>query len=181
MTAFRWNGPITSPEAPFFSRSRAAVHAGKRRRSDTVDGADNLPYSIPSVRVRWTPFDVPDQRPIGWWRGVEVNPQLSSASMLLDELANHAGIDPYLYRVRLLQHNPRLLKVLHLAAEKADWHRPLPARMARGSPSAKLTVLRVPSYDGRRVSFEIRLTRCVCAVDCGIVINPNTIEARFRV
>ncbi|MBY5377260.1 xanthine dehydrogenase family protein molybdopterin-binding subunit [Rhizobium leguminosarum] len=175
-----WTDHITG--SSIFSRFAPQFMRENGVDPDTVDGADNLPYSIPSVRVGWTPFDMPDQRPIGWWRGVGPTHNLFRVECFLDELADHAGIDPYLYRARLLQHNPRLLKVLHLAAEKADWHRPLKPGMGRGIAVGKAYesyVCAIVEVDATSPS-EIRLTRCVCAVDCGIVINPNTIEAQIQ-
>jgi len=175
-----WTDHITG--SSIFSRFAPQFMRENGVDPDTVDGADNLPYAIPSVHVRWTPFDMPDQRPIGWWRGVGPTHNLFRVECFLDELANHAGIDPYLYRARLLQNNPRLLKVLHLAAEKADWHRPLKQRFGRGIAVGKAYesyVCAVVEVDATSTS-EIRLTRCVCAVDCGTVINPNTVEAQIQ-
>lgn len=175
-----WTDHITG--CSIFSRFAPQFMRENGVDPDTVDGADNLPYSIPSVHVQWTPFDMPDQRPIGWWRGVGPTHNLFRVECFLDELANHAGIDPYLYRTRLLQNNPRLLKVLHLAADKADWHRPLKQGVGRGIAVGKAYgsyVCAVVEVDATSTS-EIRLTRCVCAVDCGIVINPNTIEAQIE-
>lgn len=175
-----WTDHITG--CSIFSRFAPQFMRENGVDPDTVDGADNLPYSIPSVHVQWTPFNMPDQRPIGWWRGVGPTHNLFRVECFLDELANHAGIDPYLYRTRLLQNNPRLLKVLHLAADKADWHRPLKQGVGRGIAVGKAYgsyVCAVVEVDVTSTS-EIRLTRCVCAVDCGIVINPNTIEAQIE-
>ena len=175
-----WTDHITG--CSIFSRFAPQFMRENGVDPDTVDGADNLPYSIPSVHVQWTPFDMPDQRPIGWWRGVGPTHNLFRVECFLDELANHAGIDPYLYRTRLLQNNPRLLKVLHLAADKADWHRPLKQGVGRGIAVGKAYgsyVCAVVEVDATSTS-EIRLTRCVCVVDCGIVINPNTIEAQIE-
>ncbi|TWB08702.1 isoquinoline 1-oxidoreductase beta subunit [Rhizobium sp. ERR 1071] len=175
-----WTDHITG--SSIFSRFAPQFMRENGVDPDTVDGADNLPYSIPAVRVRWTPFDMPDQRPIGWWRGVGPTHNLFRVECFLDELANHAGIDPYLYRARLLQNNPRLLRVLHLAAEKADWQRPLEHGFGRGIAVGKA----YESYVGAVVEVdatsasEIRLMRCVCAVDCGLVINPNTIAAQIE-
>lgn len=175
-----WTDHITG--CSIFSRFAPQFMRENGVDPDTVDGADNLPYSIPSVHVQWTPFDMPDQRPIGWWRGVGPTHNLFRVECFLDELANHAGIDPYLYRTRLLQNNPRLLKVLHLAADKADWHRPLKQGVGRGIAVGKAYgsyVCAVVEVDATSTS-ELRLTRCVCVVDCGIVINPNTIEAQIE-
>lgn len=175
-----WTDHITG--CSIFSRFAPQFMRENGVDPDTVDGADNLPYPLPSVHVRWTPFDMPDQRPIGWWRGVGPTHNLFRVECFLDELASHAGIDPYLYRAQLLQNNPRLLKVLHLAAEKADWHRPLKRGFGRGIAVGKAYesyVCAVVEVDTTSTS-EIRLTRCVCAVDCGIVINPNTIEAQIE-
>jgi isoquinoline 1-oxidoreductase subunit beta len=72
--------------------------------------------------------------------------------------------------------------VLTLAAEKADWGKTLPARRGRGISlqfafgSYSSTVVEVEvGLDG-----SIRVRRLVCAADCGIVVNPDTLAAQFE-
>ncbi|HSM18233.1 MAG TPA: molybdopterin cofactor-binding domain-containing protein, partial [Gemmatimonadales bacterium] len=100
---------------------------------------------------------------------------------LIDELAQAAAQDPVAYRRRLLHGHPRHLGVLNLAAEKAGWGTPLPEGRARGVAvhesfgSFVAEVAEVSIEAGR-----IRVHRVVCAVDCGIAVNPEAIAAQME-
>ncbi|TFG52450.1 MAG: xanthine dehydrogenase family protein molybdopterin-binding subunit, partial [Gemmatimonadales bacterium] len=96
-------------------------------------------------------------------------------------LAQTAGQDPVAYRRRLLQGHPRHLGVLNLAAEKAGWGSPLPAGRARGVAVHESFGSFVAEV--AEVSIEagkIRVHRVVCAVDCGIAVNPEAIAAQME-
>jgi isoquinoline 1-oxidoreductase subunit beta len=100
----------------------------------------------------------------------------------MDELAAAAKQDPIAYRRALLDKSPRAKAVLNLAAEKAGWGRPLPERVGRGvsvqfafrNYMAQVAEVEV-SRDG-----AVRVRRVVCAVDCGTVINPDTVRAQIQ-
>ena len=100
----------------------------------------------------------------------------------IDELAAAAKKDPVEYRRALLGKSPRMLGVLELAADKAGWDQPLPTGVGRGvsvqfamgtylSQIAEVEV----SKDG-----EVRIRRVVCAVDCGQIVNPDTVKAQIE-
>src|SRR5262249_32224010 len=120
--------------------------------------------------------------PTAWWRSVGPSHNIFVVESFIDELAAAAKKDPVDYRRALLNKSPRTLAVLNLAAEKAGWGEPLPERSGRGvavqtvfgSFMAQLAEVEV-SKDG-----EVRVKRVTCAVDCGIAINPNTIEAQVQ-
>ena len=100
---------------------------------------------------------------------------------LIDELAFMAGEDPVAYRRVLLKDAPRHLAALNLAAEKATWEQPLPegrfrgiaVHAAMGSYVAQVVELSV-------VSGKIRLHRIVCAIDCGLAVNPDGVCAQME-
>jgi isoquinoline 1-oxidoreductase subunit beta len=118
----------------------------------------------------------------GNWRGVGATRNIPPVECGIDELAELAGIDPLEYRRRLLQHKPRLLGALDLAAEKAGWSTPLAKGRGRGIAVAEdfgsfAAMVAEVSLDG---SGRFKTERIVCAVDCGQVINPDTVEAQIQ-
>jgi isoquinoline 1-oxidoreductase beta subunit len=148
---------------------------------DTVDGAKEMPYSIPNVRVEYVRHEPPGI-PTSWWRSVGPSHNIFVVESFIDELAAAANKDPVDYRRVLLDKSPRALAVLNLAADKAGWGKPLPARSGRGVSvqtvfgtfTAQVAEVEV-SKDG-----EVHVKRVTCAVDCGVAINPNTIEAQVQ-
>ena len=150
--------------------------------SDTTEGADEPPYDLPNLKVEWVPFDLPATMPVGWWRGVGETHNLFTVESFIDELAHVAGKDPVEYRRVLLQKNPRVLGVLNIAADKLGWGAPRGPRIGRGvavgSPfgshvCAMVEVEVTPQGD-------VRIRRTVVVVDCGLVINPNTVESQIQ-
>ncbi|WP_018509355.1 xanthine dehydrogenase family protein molybdopterin-binding subunit [Thiobacillus thioparus] len=152
----------------------------------SVEGAANLPYAIPNMKVDLhTPKDIPV--PVLWWRSVGSSHTAYSTETFLDQVAGAMGTDPVALRLALLPGHPRHAGVLKLAAEKAGWGGPLKAgkpgeRRGRGvavhesfnsyvAQVAEVTV----GKDG-----SIKVDRIVCAVDCGIAINPDNVRAQVQ-
>ena len=148
---------------------------------DTVDGAKELPYSIANVRVEYVRHEPPGI-PTAWWRSVGPSHNIFVVESFIDELAAAAKKDPVDYRRALLDKSPRALAVLNLAAEKAGWGQPLPERSGRGV--AVQTVFGTFMAQVAEVEVakdgEVHVKRVTCAVDCGVAINPNTIEAQVQ-
>jgi isoquinoline 1-oxidoreductase beta subunit len=154
--------------------------------SVSVEGAANLPYAIPNLSVELhSPDDI--KVPVLWWRSVGSSHTAYSTETFFDEVAVAAGKDPVAMRLELLAHHPRHAAVLKLAAEKAGWGTPLKAgkpgeRRGRGiavhesfnSYVAQVAEVTVQS-DG-----NFRVDRVVCAVDCGIAINPDNIRSQVE-
>jgi isoquinoline 1-oxidoreductase beta subunit len=145
-----------------------------------VEGASDTPYAIPhmAVDVHVTSVGVP----VLWWRSVGHTHTAYVVETFIDELALTANKDPYALRRELLKGHPRHLGVLDLAAEKAGWGKPLPKGKARGiavHESFKSFVAQVAeiAIDDRG---QIKVERVVCAVDCGVPINPDVIRAQME-
>jgi isoquinoline 1-oxidoreductase beta subunit len=150
---------------------------------DVVEGAAELPYEVPNLRVEWVRHDLPNGIPIGWWRGVGPTHNVFVVESFVDELAHAAGKDPVIYRRDMLGDNPRAKGVLDLAVEKAGWGKgSLPARHGRGIALAAPfgSYLCVVTEVEVSPQGEVMLRRAVAAVDCGTVINPNTVEAQIQ-
>lgn len=151
----------------------------------SVEGAANLPYAIPNLKVDLhTPEDI--GVPVLWWRSVGSSHTAYSTETFLDEVAAAAGKDPVAFRLDLLKEHPRHAGVLKLAAEKAGWHTPLASteseRRGRGvavhesfnsyvAEIAEVTVAK----DG-----SIKVDRVVCAVDCGTAVNPDNVRSQVE-
>jgi isoquinoline 1-oxidoreductase beta subunit len=146
----------------------------------SVEGADNLPYRFPAQKVELTTTDV--GVPVLWWRAVGSTHTAYAAEVFLDEVAAAAGKDAYQFRMALLDPASRHARVLRLAAEKAGWGTPLPAGRFRGIAQAEsfstyvAQVVEISVGAGGRIKVE----RVVCAVDCGLAINPDNIRAQME-
>jgi isoquinoline 1-oxidoreductase subunit beta len=150
---------------------------------DLVECAAKTPYEIPNVKVEWVRHDMPTGLLVGWWRGVGPTHNLFVVESFMDELAHSAGKNPLAYRRAMLQKNPRSLALLNLAAEKIGWDdAALPARVGRGIALGEPFGSRVCLMMEVEVSAqgEVRLRRAVVALDCGIAINPSSIEAQVQ-
>jgi isoquinoline 1-oxidoreductase beta subunit len=147
---------------------------------EAVEGAAEMPYAVPAVHVDYVLADT--GIPVGFWRSVNNSFNAFAVESFVDELAHAAGRDPYEYRRALLANQPRHRGVLELAAERAGWGAPLPAGRARGIAVWKS----FESYVAQvaEVSLDAdgtpRVHRVVCAVDCGPVVNPDTVAAQME-
>lgn len=148
---------------------------------DAVDSAADMPYNIPNIHVDYVRAE-PPAVPTGFWRGVGPNNNVFAIESFMDEMARKAGKDPIEFRRPMLDKNPRLLAALNLVAEKSDWGRPLPSRVARGvavQPSFASFIATVVEAEVDDEG-EVHLRRVVSAVDTGIAVNPDTIKAQIE-
>jgi isoquinoline 1-oxidoreductase beta subunit len=155
-----------------------------------------IPYQTPNFRLEYTLAN--SSVPRAWWRSVEHSSSGFVVESFVDELAAAAGADPLEFRLRVIGDdrkipdftNPkegkpldtaRLKNVLRLAAEKADWSKPLPAGISRGIAgyfsfeSYTAAVVEVSVKDG-----AVNVQRIVYAVDCGRPINPEGVRAQVE-
>jgi isoquinoline 1-oxidoreductase beta subunit len=150
------------------------------------DGID--PFMTEAAKV---PYDIPHQLAdvvihetglrVGYWRSVSHALNSFAYESFMDELAVAAGQDPYAFRRGLLAQQPRLERVLVLAAEKSGWGQPLPAGRARGIAlmegygTAMAQVAEVSVTGGR-----VRVHRVVVAADPGRMVNPNIVRQQLE-
>ncbi|HEV8264879.1 MAG TPA: xanthine dehydrogenase family protein molybdopterin-binding subunit [Gemmatimonadales bacterium] len=147
---------------------------------EAVEGGIEMAYAIPNIHVDYALTDT--GIPVGFWRSVNNSFNAFAVETFIDELAAAARTDPYEYRRTLLANAPRHRGVLELAATKAGWGTPLPAGRARGIAVHKSFESFVAEVAEVSVSSagEVRVHRVVCAVDCGMFVNPDTIEAQMQ-
>ena len=148
--------------------------------SASVEGAADILYGIPNLLVDLhSPKSVV---PVQWWRSVGHSHTGFSVEAFLDQVAHAGGKDPYQLRRTLLANQPRMLAVLDLAAKKANWGGPLPAGRARGIAGH----FSFDSYVAQVAEVSIdkdgtpRVHKIVASVDCGRVINPDTVKAQIE-
>jgi isoquinoline 1-oxidoreductase subunit beta len=155
-----------------------------------VGGAEQMPYSIVNVRLEYSPVASPV--PPLWWRSVEHSFNGFAVECFIDELAAAAGRDPVEFRKALLvkpanwkaknEEDPdpaRLSGVLELAAEKSNWGAPLPKGTGRGIA----TYHSFGSYIAEAAEVTVkgnnfRINRVVAAIDCGRIVNPESVRSQ---
>jgi isoquinoline 1-oxidoreductase subunit beta len=148
---------------------------------DTTEGAIDLTYALPNVHVEYLRVEPPGIA-TAFWRSVGPSHNVFVVESFMDELAAAAKQDPVAYRLALLDKAPRAKAVLALAAEKAGWGQPLPERVGRGVSLQFVFATYMAQVAEVEVSKDgaVRVRRVVCAVDCGTVVNPDTVQAQIE-
>ncbi|MBK7794605.1 MAG: xanthine dehydrogenase family protein molybdopterin-binding subunit [Betaproteobacteria bacterium] len=151
----------------------------------SVEGAASLPYAIPNLAVDLHSPAV--GVPVLWWRSVGSTHTAYSTETFIDELAQAAGKDPVAFRRALLAKHPRHLGVLELAAREAGWGKPLAAGKAGEKRGRGVAVHEsFNTYVAEVVEVTVKadktfsVDRVVCAVDCGIAVNPDNVRAQME-
>jgi isoquinoline 1-oxidoreductase beta subunit len=148
---------------------------------DSTEGAIDLVYDFPNFRVEYVRVEPPGIS-TAFWRSVGPSHNVFVTESFIDEMAAAAKQDAVAYRRALLDKSPRAKAVLNLAAEKADWDKPLPTGSGRGVSLQSA----FGSYIAHVAEVEVfkngvvRVRRVVCAVDCGTVVNPDTVQAQMQ-
>ena len=145
-----------------------------------VEGVANLPYTVPNLQVAWNM--APGGVPTLWWRSVGSSHTGFVVEGFIDELAKAAGKDSYEYRLMLMSKHPRHKRVLETVAEKAGWKKPvLPGRgrgiavvESHGSVVAQVAEVSITKNN------TLKVHKIVCAIDCGPIVNPDTIKAQME-
>ncbi len=147
----------------------------------SVEGAADSPY-VKGTASHLVELHSPKPGiPVLWWRSVGHSHTAFVMESFVDELANAAKRDPLEYRRHLLKKHPRHLGVLNLAAQKAGWGKPLPKRHFHGiavHESFGSFIAQVAEVSVE--NSQVRVHRVVCAVDCGICVNPASVAAQME-
>jgi isoquinoline 1-oxidoreductase beta subunit len=148
---------------------------------DSTEGAIDLVYDLPNFRVEYVRVEPPGI-PTAFWRSVGPSHNVFVTESFINEMAAAAKQDAVAYRRALLDKSPRAKAVLDLAAEKAGWGQALPKGSGRGVALQFV----FGSYQAQVAEVEVskegtvRVRRVVCAVDCGTVVNPDTVQAQIQ-
>ena len=148
---------------------------------DAVDSAVDTPYNIPNFQVEFVRAE-PPAVPTGFWRGVGPNNNVFAIESFMDEVARKTGKDPIAFRRGMLDKTPRIQRVLDLVAEKSGWSRPLPPRVGRGvslQPTFNTSIAMVVEAEVDAMG-DVRVRQVTIAVDCGIVVNPDSVVAQLE-
>jgi isoquinoline 1-oxidoreductase subunit beta len=148
---------------------------------DTTEGAIDLAYALPNMHVEYLRVEPPGI-PTAFWRSVGPSHNVFVVESFMDELAAAANQDAVAYRLALLDKTPRAKGVLALAADKAGWGQPLPQGVGRGVSVQHAFATYMAQVAEVEVSKDgtVRVRRVVCAVDCGTVVNPDTVRAQIQ-
>jgi len=159
-------------------------NGGDRAAALPVDSSavGELPsyYAVGPILFAVTTVDV--GVPVGYWRSVAASQNQFAYECFFDELAHEAGVDPARWRRHLLAEGTRERRVLEALLERSRWDSPpSPGRFrglgltrANGTVIAHVVELSVADRQ------SIRLHRVTTAVDCGVVVNPNSVRAQVE-
>jgi isoquinoline 1-oxidoreductase beta subunit len=141
--------------------------------------AEEMRYDIPNYYLDYVVCPTPV--PLGVWRAINYTQNAFYKECFVDEMAHAAGVDPYLYRRKLLSKSPKNLAVLDAAAKKAGWGGKLPPGVFRGIALSEgcgsycAQVVEASVTDGR-----VRVHRVISAIDSGHVVNPLSVEMQTQ-
>jgi len=171
-----WENRIVTPS---ILAQRGWISAGAEDGQAT-EGATGLPYAMTSRLVEFGAH--PSPVPIGFWRSVGLSFNAFVVESFIDEIAHSLNLDPYAYRRTLLANNPRFLAVLDAAATLGGWSSTLPTGHARGIAIAETfgTVVAEVVEISNATTTSVKVLSVACAIDCGRVINPDSVKAQME-
>jgi len=174
-----WQQCIVSQAVLRGGRFDSFIPKGSKFDPSSVEGASDMPYSIPNILV--DTHEGNPTVPILWWRSVGHSHTGFTVNCAMDELAALAGVDPVEFRRKLLGGDPRFLAVLEKAVEMSNWTAGPPAGRGRGiaiqhSFGSIVAEVAEVSVDGGNV----RVHKVWCAIDCGFAVNPSGVIAQME-
>ena len=171
---------VAQPLSPTGSGSRGGRGGGAQRPDrNAVDGLVSMPYEVSNLLIDYGRPGPQVRTPTGYWRSVGPSQNCWITESVIDELAYAAERDPLEFRLSMLGNEPRIRRVLEVAAKKANWGTPPPEDRGRGIG----LVIDKGGYVAQiaEVSVEqgaLRVHKVTCAADYGFVINPLAVEAQ---
>jgi len=156
----------------------------KGRDQFALNGSDHV-YEIPNQFVRAVRAET--GMSVGYVRAVAPNYTFFAVETFIDELANQAKADPVQFRLAMLNGSPRLANVLKIVADRSGWGSPLPPNVGRGIACVTAQEKKSPTWTASAIQARvdpatgaIRVEKVICAVDCGIVVNPDGVRSQVE-
>lgn len=146
----------------------------------SIEGAVHLPYDFKNTKVAFGEMPLPIQ--VGNWRSVGSSQNAFFTESFMDECAHAAGKDPYAFRKSKMKGHPRFEAVLDKVAKMSNWDRPLPNDTYRGISIAKSfgSIVAQVAEISKVGEKEFSIDNFYCVIDCGRIVNPDTIEAQMQ-
>jgi isoquinoline 1-oxidoreductase subunit beta len=179
-----FTGLIYRNVSPSINIQRSTTPGSNPEDTGAVSGALALPYNIVNRRIEFVPN--PADIPLGYWRSVGESYNTFAVECAIDELALAAGVDSMAFRKKLVSGasgDPRALTVLNLVDTLSGWSAgPPPAGRARGMAFLKGfgSYIALVAEISLNAASQIQVNNMYCAIDCGVVVNPGSVEAQMQ-
>jgi isoquinoline 1-oxidoreductase beta subunit len=167
--------------APSLAYGIWGMHSPDRIPGFLVEPMGEHLYQVPNFQANFALVDV-DPVPITWWRSVYASTNAFGHECFIDEMAALAGKDPFDFRMEMMTHNPRFMRLMDKLRSFSGWDQPLAAGKARGVAVVKSfesTVGHVVEVS-RRENGEAQVDKVYSVVDCGLAIHPDTVKAQVE-
>lgn len=173
------NLAIQSVEQQAIARIIPAMAPSPDKAKTTLEGIDNQAYSIPNQKASFGNYESDIQ--VGFWRSVSHSQNGFFYESFIDEMAHAANQDPIQFRLSMLKENPRYTKVLNRVKEISGWGRKEPGifqgvAIQYSFSSIVAQVAEIRDLGDNQISID----NFYCVVDCGSVVNPDTVEAQMQ-
>jgi len=144
-----------------------------------ISGLEQLPYEIPRYRVDYLECD-PARIPTGWWRGIANTQNLFAVECFMSDIAAALGTDPIEFRLRHVR-DERLRRVIETVRNRFAWSTPPGPGGAYGFAACRYrgrTRVALALEAARQPGCPLDVRRVVCAVDCGLIVNPSVVKSQ---
>ena len=177
-----WENKMALQSVGYSSMMRImpAMADAPEKDPSSSEGAATLPYEMKNASVGFGQVELPIQ--VGYWRSVGSSQNAFFTESFMDECAHTVGQDPYLFRKSKLNDHPRFAAVLDKVAEMSNWSTPLPEGKFRGIALHECfgSIVGEVAEITKIGEKEFKIDKFYCAIDCGQVINPDTVEAQMQ-